>query len=283
MAFCTNCGANVQGAFCVSCGTPVSAAAGQQAPPPAAAPAFQPPPAAAPMAAAPAAPVPAKSGLSPVAWVFIILGGLFLVVVLGIVGAGVYGVHKLHQAGFDSQLMQRNPAYAAAKMIVTMNPDLEEVSHDEAAGTITVREKKTGKVTTMSFGDVKNGHFSFSARDENGQTGSVEFGAGAGNLPSWVPVYPGAKAEGEFSAKGGNGQDEEGGTVAFSTSDSAAQVMTFYQDKAKDLGMKANVTTSTGEGGMLMFVDEGGKRSLTIIVGGSGGHTTISLTYAVKK
>jgi hypothetical protein len=233
------------------------------------------------MAAAPVAAVPAKRGLSPIVWVLIIVGGLILLSVVGVVGAGLFLVHKAHQAGFDSQLMQRNPGYAIAKLAITANPDVEEVSHDEAAGTITVREKKTGKVTTMKFGDVKNGQFSFSAQDENGKTATMEFGEGAGKLPSWIPGYPGAKAEGEFSAK--SGEDGEGGTVAFSTSDDPSKVMSFYQDKAKALGMRATMTTSSGEGGMLMFADDDSKRTLTVIVGGSAGHTTISLTYAVKK
>jgi hypothetical protein len=285
MAFCTTCGANVPGAFCTSCGTPVKAAASQQAPPPAAAPAFQPPPAVAPVAAAPVAAAPAKRGLSPIAWILIIVGGLIVLSVLAVVGAGLFVVHKVHQAGFDSAEMQRNPGYAAAKMIIAMNPDAEEVSHDESSGTITVRDKKTGKVTTMSFGDVKNGHFSFSAQDENGKTGTVEFGGGSdalGNLPSWVPMYPGAKAEGTFSAKGGE-SGEEGGTVAFATSDDASKVLAFYRDKGKDLGMKTNMTTSSAEGGMLMFADENSKRTLMVTVGGSGGHTSIGLTYAEKK
>jgi hypothetical protein len=177
--------------------------------------------------------------------------------------------------------MQRNPGYAAAKMIITMNPEVEEVSHDEASGTITVREKKTGKVTTMKFGDIKNGHFSFSATDENGKTGSMEFGEGASKLPSWVPVYPGSKAEGVFSAKGGEG--EEGGTVAFTTSDDWSKVMAFYQDKAKDLGMKASMTTSSEKGGMLIFADESSKRTLSVVSGGSSGSSSISLTYSEKK
>lgn len=284
MAFCPTCGADVKGAFCTSCGTPVSAAASQQAPP-ASAPAFQPAPAAAPMAATPVAAAPAKRGLSPIVWVLIIVGGLILLTIVGVVGAGFFLVHKAHQAGFDSELMQRNPGYATAKMIIAMNPEVEEVSHDEASGTITVREKKTGKVTTMSFGDIKNGHFSFSAQDDNGKTGSIEFGGGLGKLPSWVPVYPGAKAEGEFSATGSAGQNEEGGTVVLSTSDDWSKVMSFYQDKAKDLGMKTTMTTSTAKGGMLIFTDEDSKRTLSVTAGGGGsaGSSSISLTYSMKK
>ena len=142
----------------------------------------QPPPAAAPMAAAPVAAVPARRGLSPIVWVLIIVGGLFVLGGVVVVGGVFFAVHKVKQAGLDPQLMQRNPGYAIAKLAITANPDVEEVSHDEAAGTITVREKKTGKVTTMKFGDLQNGHFSFSARDDNGQTATMEFGEGANVL-----------------------------------------------------------------------------------------------------
>src|ERR1700676_1184930 len=49
MAFCSNCGAEVQGRFCAKCGTPAAAAAAPPPPPPQSAPI--PPPAAAPQAA----------------------------------------------------------------------------------------------------------------------------------------------------------------------------------------------------------------------------------------
>src|SRR5579863_5438287 len=66
MAFCSNCGAEVQGKFCAKCGTPVSAAAappssGPPPEPPGASTAAPPPPASAPLPP-PAAP-PQAAGL----------------------------------------------------------------------------------------------------------------------------------------------------------------------------------------------------------------------------
>lgn len=53
---------------------------------------------------------------------------------------------------------------ATAKLIIQANPDLDLVSSDEAAGTMTVRNKRTNEVITVSIEDVKNGKIRFSGR-----------------------------------------------------------------------------------------------------------------------
>src|SRR5271170_5806153 len=71
-----------------------------------------------------------------------ILGGV-VVVMLGVTAmcglGGYFLMRKAKQAGLDSGLMSKNPAYATAKMVVTMNPALDTVSSDDGSGTITVR------------------------------------------------------------------------------------------------------------------------------------------------
>jgi hypothetical protein len=278
MAFCTTCGANVQGAFCTACGTP-AAASGSQAPPPQPVP--QTPPAAQ-WASTPDATAPVKRGKGPLFWVLIIVLGLVATGVIAMVGVGAFFVHKARQAGLDPELMRRNPAYAAARMMIASNPDVEEVSHDEATGTITVRDKRTGKVSSMSFNDLKNGRFSFSAEDENGKRATLEMGAGAGKLPSWVPTYPGATASGTISVRGsGDGENGEGGSITFTTPDAVTKVLSYYQDKAKDLGMEATFT-GANEGGMLVLTQPDEKRSLSVMLGG-GGKTSIHIIYSEKK
>jgi hypothetical protein len=285
MAFCTNCGAQVNGAFCNQCGTPARAGAAQAPPPP---PSMSPPGPAAAQAPPPmyqpgpgAAPVKRKT--SPIVWVLVIIVGIFVLGAIGIVGTGLFVVHKARQAGLDPTLMQRNPAYAAAKMIVAMNPDLTEVRHDDNAGTITVRDKNTGKESTLSFDDIKNGKIRFSATDEKGETATMEIGGGTGKLPSWVPEYPGASGKGTFSIQG-NSRDgsAQGGNYSFTTRDPAAKVIEYYQEKLKDLGMSINVTSSTDQGGMFVATDDKEKRSLTVVVGESSGETTVSLIYGDK-
>jgi hypothetical protein len=275
MAFCTSCGANVTGAFCNQCGTPARAQApASPAGPPAAAPVLAQPPAGA---------VPAARKTSPIVWILLIVGGLFVLGIVGVVGTGFFLVHKAKQAGLDTDLMQRNPALAAAKLMVAANPDLSEVSHDDRAGTITVRDNKTGKVSTLNFEDIKNGRIKFSGTDEDGKTATVEFGATGSKLPSWIPEYPGSKSQATFAVKAGSSDGGEGGNFTFTTRDSASKVLSFYQDKAKELGMKVNLTTTGNEGGMIVASDETNERSLTIIIGESSGETTVNVTYGRKK
>ncbi len=274
MAFCTNCGAQVTGAFCKQCGTPASAASAAPAPVFTAQPAAS----AAPVAGA----VPVKRKTSPLVWVLVIILGLFVLGAIGVVGTGLFLVHKVRQAGFDPELMRQNPGLAITKMIAKANPDVDVLSTDEGAGKITVRDKKTGKVVTMTFDDAKNGKFSFSAQGDDGKTASMEFGAGADKLPSWIPAYPGAKVEGTFAVNGDNGQGT-GGSFGFSTSDAPAKVMSFYQDKCKELGINIKMTTTTDKGGMIMAADEGESRTLQVIVGSESGATKVQVIYGLKK
>jgi hypothetical protein len=133
----------------------------------------------------------------------------------------------------------------------------------------------------VSFNQSGNGGFSIKAKDSDGKDASVEFGTSMGKLPSWVPVYPGSsEAKGTFSVKGGNG---EGGNFTFTTTDDPAHVKAFYADKCNDLGMKTAMETTTAEGSMFVATDEGTeKRSLTIIIGGDSGRTTVNVTYGLK-
>jgi len=268
MAFCTACGATVTGAFCNQCGTPASAAAAAPGTPGV-------PPG--------AMPPPVARKTSPIVWVLVALAGIFVLFIVGMLGVGALVVHKAHQAGLDTDLMRRNPAAAIARMAAMANKDVDIVREDDNAGTITLRDRHTGKVVTMSFDQMKHG-IRFSADDDNGKTAVMEFGGETAKLPSWVPEYPGSHGQSTFSMRGADGNGGGvGGNFTFTTSDSPSRVMTFYEDKAKDLGMKVNVTAATGEGGMIVATEEGGSRSLTIVVGGDSSKTAVNVTYSDKK
>jgi hypothetical protein len=260
MAFCTSCGATVNGAFCNHCGTAVSSQAMPQ-------------------------PVPgAARKTSPVVWVLVIVLGLFVLGGAGMVGTGLFIVHKARQAGIDPEMMRRNPGLAVSKLIAAANPNVDVVSTDDGAGTITVRDKRTGKVVTMSFDQVRSGKFSFSALGDDGKTARVEIGAGAGRLPSWVPAYPGAQTKGTFSVQGDDGNGTgEGGSFAFSTTDSAARVKAFYEDKCKEAGMKVNVTINSEQGSMILASDEGERHTLHVTVAGGTGETSVNVIYGAKR
>src|SRR5579863_7116652 len=151
-----------------------------------------------------------KKGMGALGWVAIGCGVIVLIIV-AIVAAG--GLWVKHQA----DKLKDNPEMAAAELVVNVNPDLEMVSKDEKAGTITVHNKKTGETVTANVGDLKNGHFKFSSdkgsatfdmnsangvgtvkvTDEKGKESTMNFGAGAPkSLPSWVPTYPGGETKG---------------------------------------------------------------------------------------
>ncbi len=269
MAFCTTCGASVTGAFCNQCGTPARGAA---APPP--------PPIAQPVPGA----APVKRGLGPVGWILIVLGCVIGLGIIGVVGTGMFVMHKARQAGVDMNLFQTNPGLAVAKVIAATNPEMEVVRTNSANGTITIRNRNTGKEMTVSFDDARHGRFRFTAEDDNGKTATVEIGEG-GKLPAWIPEYPNAEGgkpgvivRGESSDGSG-----EGGTFTFTTSDSAEKVLSFYQERAEGLGMKVELkATSSSGGGTIIGVDKEGERTLTAVVVADN-PTTVNLTFSRKR
>lgn len=230
-----------------------------------------------------------------------ILGGIVALIV-GVTAmcglAGYFIMHKAKQAGFDSGLLTTNPAYAAAKMAATLNPDVDTVSTNDSSGTITVRDKKTGKTTTLKFDPDKktmvvtdeNGKEATVRVNTDGDKGSVEvqsadgnmkFGASAsGQMPGWMPVYPGSSPTGTFSTQTKEGSQS---SFTFKTQDAPAKVMSYYQDQLKSGGFSINMATNTPQGGMVMAEDSGKTRSLMITASSSSEGTDVSLTAIEKK
>jgi len=259
MAFCTSCGATVQGAFCQQCGTPLSAAAASAAAP----------------AAAPPSVAPVKGKISPVVWILLAVAGIIVLGIIGLVGAGLYVAHTV----------ATNPGLVMAKIITAANPDAEVLGTDMGSQTVRIRDRKTGEEVTLSFDDIKKGKLKFSATGKNGEVANMEIGGGEGKLPSWVPAYPGAKAQGNMTAKGESADGMgEGGIVTFTTPDPPSKVTAFYEAKCKEMGMSLDLSQLGGAGGMIMGASEDKKRSLQVVVSGEGsGDTTIIVTYGRKR
>lgn len=102
----------------------------------------------------PASP-PVKKGLSPLAWAGIGCGGVILLIVIAVIATGIWGMNKAKELGVD---FQKNPEKAGAELVVSMSPEVEKISSDEEAGTMTIRTKD-GKVMTMNYNDIKEGKF----------------------------------------------------------------------------------------------------------------------------
>jgi hypothetical protein len=234
---------------------------------------------------------PARKKTSPIIWILGIIGGLLI---LGIVIVGValsYFAHKAKQAFLDSglakhalldpELMRNNPGLALSRMAAMANPDIDVLSTNDHDGTITFRDKKTGKVDTLTFDDVKSGHFKMSVK-ENGKTTSLDFGENAGSkLPSWVPSYPGATTKGGGFSVTASGENGDAGNFSFTTPDSVERVQSFYEGKAHDLGMKYETTAVTRFGTVVKLTESGTGHTIAVTVIGSG-PTTVNVTYAAK-
>jgi hypothetical protein len=236
-------------------------------------------------------PLPPKK-TSPIIW---IIGGLFgLIVLAGIVviAGGLFIAKKVHDAA-------GNPALAAAKIMAMANPDVEILSSDDSKGTVTFKDKQSGKVITLNFDQIKSGKVRFEQDGQQvtvdssseglnikGADGStVQIGTSAGTkLPDWLPAYPGAKAEGTFAMQGSG---ESGAAVGFTTKDSVEKVSTFYQDAFKSAGLKttANMMTQDGKtsGGMLIGESADSKKSAVVNIASAEDGLTVSLTYSDKK
>lgn len=200
---------------------------------------------------------------------------------LAVGGLSMFVVHKAREAGISSDLWRRNPAAATARALALANRDIEIVSEDDGSGTVTVRDRSTGKTTTWNLDEARRGRISITAEDEDGKNATVDIGAGGTHkLPAWVPSYPGV--EGQDFAVTGTGSDGAGGTFSFSTSDSPSEVLSFYQDRIKTLHMQVNVNAATPQGGMITATDDTRDRTLNVVVGRGSGKTTVNVTFASK-
>ena len=266
MAFCQNCGASVDGAFCTNCGKPM----GDAAPP-------------APQAASPAAPAaPTAQGAKkrgPPPYILVGCFGLVVLAAIGVMATGWFVKSKLQNAGIDADLMKRNPALASAKLITAMNPNIEVVTVDEGKGTITLKEKSSGRVVTLNFDDVQKGKISFK---EEGK-GEFSMSSGAGTVaPDWVPPYPGSQGQAVIS-----GTDKSGtqGTFTFSTKDSVDQVVAYYAKELPAKGYTVERTMSTRQAGTQMEVLTGTAAGRTLrlsVVSSQPGETAVSATLESK-
>lgn len=144
-----------------------------------------------------------RKGLGPIAWVLIGCGSLTAIAAAAAILLGFFVANKAREVAAD---FEANPAMSAAELIVRLNPELELVSKDEEARTLTVRNTATGEVVTVDVNAIKDGRISFETAEGtssiridpeggratiSGPDGSTTFG-GADALPDWVPRYPGA-------------------------------------------------------------------------------------------
>ncbi|HYG64785.1 MAG TPA: hypothetical protein VEL74_19550 [Thermoanaerobaculia bacterium] len=241
---------------------------------------------------------PKKKGLSPLAWVGI---GCGAILVLGFIVMAVGGFLVARKA----KQYADNPEMAAVELMVAANPDIELVSKDEDAKTVTLRNKQDGETITVSLEDVKNGNISFETSEgeasiqmnEEGMTikdgeGNTAFQAGAStsapkDLPDWVPVYPGGQIQGNMTS---NTAEQKTASFSLTTQDSVDDLVKFYEEQLTAKGLEIEQTT-TGTGadggstGMISAKSSDDVRNVIIMVSSAteGTGASAQVTYIEKK
>jgi hypothetical protein len=228
-------------------------------------------------------------------WILAGCGGL--IVIAGIIFA-VLTYWGYNKAKSYVETAKKNPALAAAKIAVAVNPDLEIVSEDDEAGTLTIRDKKSGEEITMNAEDIKEGRLKFKNEkgeevtfEGSGETGkegfriktdkgTMAFGNVAGEAPpSWVPAYPGAKVMASSREKTDEGFT---GTYSFQTGDSADSVLAYYEEELKKAGLDVERTSSGEMSGLGTINARGGdgKQTVNVVVTRVAEMTQVMVQYA---
>jgi hypothetical protein len=246
--------------------------------------------------------VPAKQGMGTGAKVAIGCGAVAIlsIVVVGVVlvAGGMFVAKKAKDAGFDTELMARNPGLAAARMMVTANPELDLVDMDENRGTLTIRNKETGETLTVDFRDIEEGRLTFSTdegevtfrgddsgarmevRGETGETQTLEFGALAhrSRIPDWIPLHQGDLNVGFTATDGG----KRVGMFSIETTSSRQSARDFYVAELEGRGFSPSVSSLEVPGMAMITISAphpDGTRELTILINEAEGKTTITVNY----
>lgn len=258
---------------------------------------------------------PVKKGLSPLAWIAIVIGG---VVVVGFIGMAALGVFLFRQGrevvreatGTESvgeffENFRDDPARTGAEAMIRMNPELDLIRTDDAAGTITFRNNQTGEEATLNFTDIAEGRFTMTTREGEfsvdasagadgaasegggvtvkGPEGETRFGtiASVTDVPDWVPVYPGGgETQSAYQTTTGDGLS---GAVSSKTTDDVQTVVDHYKKLFEDTGYAIGTQslTQSGDGAVGSIAAElpENERSINVIVIQQGDETQIMLNY----
>jgi hypothetical protein len=168
-------------------------------------------------------------------------------------------------------------AYAALCVVVACKPP---------APSYTVTDPVTGEKSKVSV-DAKGDTATITVKSKGGG-GAVSVGQDGEppkNLPSYIPLYPGAKHLGSFAAasdKNTDGGSIGGGIVTFATPDPSAQVLAYYRDAFTKAGLKQQASGDLDDMAILTFskgdTDKEGVEVVATPV--LGGGTQVQVMYS---
>jgi hypothetical protein len=246
-------------------------------------------------------PVPGqKKKMSALGWIAIGCGAIAVLAILALGGAAFIGGRFLKNKAAE---FEKNPALAAAKLAVQANPELEVVESDADAGTLTIKNTKTGEVVTMNAKDIQDGKLTFETKEgtttldgsASGEGGTLKvtnekgeeavFGTSAGapkNLPSWVPTYAGATIEGSYDATTAEGRNA---MFTLKSADSVDQVAEFYKARLEEAGLKVERSSYETDGSktiMLAGKTDDEKRTANVTISTGDGQTQAIVNFGEK-
>jgi hypothetical protein len=248
------------------------------------------------MAQANYAPRPqAKKGIPVIAWIGIGCGAILIV---GFVSFVVLGMFAAKKARDFAQEMKANPAKTTAETLVRLNPELELVESNESAGTITIREKKSGKIVTVKYEDLEKGRLVFESKEgkveinaegDSGvikmktDKGEMQFGssASASDVPAWVPIHPNAaQVQGSYTASTNEGKS---GIVTFTAPDDVDGLLEYYRSWMSNNGFEVTTNVASSSGGRTGIVigrNQGAGRTLSVtLTPDTDGSSRVAIQY----
>ena len=191
---------------------------------------------------------------------------------------------------------RENPERAAAEMMVRLTPELEMVSADDAAGTMTIRTKSSGEEVTLSYQDIAAGKFTVTTGGgtmtvdgsegvvrTTGPEGETTIGGGGGleKMPAWFEVPEGVTGWRALMTS------ERGDQVTALVSGEAERPMTELEAALKEsleaAGFQESGSSTAGTGTTMSFVHQAEGRSVTASLFEKGGKRVVQLTYTGKK
>ena len=268
-----------------------------------------------------AAPVPpprpessdAKKGLSLLAWIAIGVGTFLVVGFAGCMALGIFvfrtGQEAVREATGSESLgdfvdgLRDDPARTAAEALIRLDPELDLISTDEAAGSITFRNNRTNEEATLHFEDIAEGRFRMTTAEgelsidaaENADAASVTFSGpdsetrlggsvSLADVPGWVPVYPrGSDTRSAFQTTSG---ETRSGAISITTTDPARTVVDYYKGVLEDAGyaISAESLTQAGTGaiGAVSGELDAEGRSIMVAAVEQPGETQVMVTYTER-
>lgn len=228
---------------------------------------------------------------------FGIVGGLvaliFLVIIIG-AGLGFFLMQRAKQEGLNPELIRTNRSLAMAEMEVIKDPGVQMISSNDSAGTMVIRDRKTGKKTMLKFDPEKKMMVSLEEHGKPSETtvnpnaGTVEIkdantsakiSGESGNLPAWLPVYPGATPQNTASV---NQNGKQSGTYVFASPDSTEKILGYYSEQLTAANMKLTRSASASESGVITATQDEAGRTITVTASSANDVTHVSVSYEEK-